>query len=406
MEQKPLMKKEDSEWIANNMLFNYCLWDDQAIMIESFIKNLNIPLQFDVEHFHFCITGLDNRFNHHTNPEILNHSIHKVNRQYEQIQHILSKNNYKGNYFLIKVDNSKKTAVIFSSKADPKCSPEEIAIEIDSINQETRSRYPRYVVTSLVCDYHGYNGLHQAYEEARRLNNLSFFCSFDEIITDELIQELSLDCGLSAIDENARKLRNLMCTASLHEIHAQIDILFLNLIANSYNYSYFSTAFSLCELIINSFVKVYELDEMRFRLKKLTKYNTLEEYVQELKQMVNELHHTLQGCVLYSSRILTAIVFIKDNYRKDISLKSIAEYLSINPTSLSSEFNKEVGCSISDYISICRVQAACELLERSKLSIAEIAEKVGFTNAKYFSQIFRELKQSGPLQYRKKHNIE
>ena len=39
MEQKQLMKKEDSEWIANNMLFNYCLWDDQAIMIESFIKN-------------------------------------------------------------------------------------------------------------------------------------------------------------------------------------------------------------------------------------------------------------------------------------------------------------------------------------------------------------------------------
>ena len=104
---------------------------------------------------------------------------------------------------------------------------------------------------------------------------------------------------------------------------------------------------------------------------------------------------------------LTAIVFIKDNYRKDISLKSIAEYLEHqNLTSLSSEFNKEVGCSISDYISICRVQAACELLERSKLSIAEIAEKVGFTNAKYFSQIFRELKQSGPLQYRKKHTIE
>lgn len=292
-------------------------------------------------------------------------------------------------------------AIIFSPTSQATITPEELSLKIVNALPIHRPTYKRYIASSLVTDYHGYDTLHTAYLDAVRLNNLYFFSSFDEIITDELIQEISIDCGLLSIDENARKLQHLLCSASLAEINAQIDFLFLNLIANSYNYSYFQAAFSLCELTLTLFTKVYDLSLSSHTHKPIEEYYIIDEYVDHLKTIVKEIKDALHGKSLYSSRILTAIGFIKDNYNKDLSLKGISEYLNASPTALSTDFNKEVHCSISDYISQCRIKAASKLLITSCYTIAEIAQKVGFTSAKYFSQIFKEIIGIGPLQYRK-----
>lgn len=43
MEEKRLLEKASTDFVRDNMLINYCLWDDNELLIESFVKNNRIP---------------------------------------------------------------------------------------------------------------------------------------------------------------------------------------------------------------------------------------------------------------------------------------------------------------------------------------------------------------------------
>jgi transcriptional regulator GlxA family with amidase domain len=43
-----------------------------------------------------------------------------------------------------------------------------------------------------------------------------------------------------------------------------------------------------------------------------------------------------------------------------------------------------------EFIRTIRLQQAAQLLEKSQLSVREVAYKVGFNNPKYFTQYFKE----------------
>ena len=66
MEKHELIQKRSTEFVAHNMLMNYWLCYDNLLLIESFIKNFELEINFDVNHYHFCITGVDSKYNNYT----------------------------------------------------------------------------------------------------------------------------------------------------------------------------------------------------------------------------------------------------------------------------------------------------------------------------------------------------
>lgn len=46
-----LLYKKDTDFVRDNMLINYCLGDDESLLIESFVRNNGICLRFDVGQF-------------------------------------------------------------------------------------------------------------------------------------------------------------------------------------------------------------------------------------------------------------------------------------------------------------------------------------------------------------------
>ena len=48
MEKHELIQKRSTDFVAHNMLMNYWLWDDNQLLIESFIKNCELEINFDV----------------------------------------------------------------------------------------------------------------------------------------------------------------------------------------------------------------------------------------------------------------------------------------------------------------------------------------------------------------------
>jgi len=92
---------------------------------------------------------------------------------------------------------------------------------------------------------------------------------------------------------------------------------------------------------------------------------------------------------------------INEFYNTGITLDEIALKLNITPEYLGTQFHKEVGKNFSTYMKEIRIKKAKKLLIGSQLKLYEIAQKVGYADAKYFSRVFKECTGQLPAEYRK-----
>lgn len=98
------------------------------------------------------------------------------------------------------------------------------------------------------------------------------------------------------------------------------------------------------------------------------------------------------------------IQYIEQNYDKDISVKSLSEYVMMGENYVSSLFKKKMGQSLIHYLHKKRVGQALHYLEKSDLPVHEIGLRVGFVNDNYFIKIFKRMVGETPGQYRQRTN--
>lgn len=94
---------------------------------------------------------------------------------------------------------------------------------------------------------------------------------------------------------------------------------------------------------------------------------------------------------------------IQEFYQDGITLEEIASRLNITPEYLGTRFHQEMGVTFSAYIKTYRIKKAKELLLGTNLKLYEIAERVGYSDSKYFSRVFKETTGQLPADYRKTH---
>ena len=93
--------------------------------------------------------------------------------------------------------------------------------------------------------------------------------------------------------------------------------------------------------------------------------------------------------------------YINENYNRAISLESVSNHIGFNPAYFSSMFKKSTGQNFMDYVIEIRILNARNLLVQTNQDVADIAAKVGYTDLKYFSRIFKKLTNLTPSEYRK-----
>ena len=98
--------------------------------------------------------------------------------------------------------------------------------------------------------------------------------------------------------------------------------------------------------------------------------------------------------------------YIETHLGENLQNEQIAQKLFLNADYLNRIFKKETGKTISEYVSIARIERAKYLLIASELPVSEIAFEVGFQSLSYFSKIFKKRTGTEPSKYRKKHVAE
>lgn len=104
-----------------------------------------------------------------------------------------------------------------------------------------------------------------------------------------------------------------------------------------------------------------------------------------------------------SSQIAKAAKAYMEHHYADpaLQLDQIASHVFINASYLRAVFKKEIGITVSDYLTQYRMQQAKELLSRNNVRLTDIAEKVGYNDSGYFSKSFKKFYGYSPSEYEK-----
>lgn len=94
--------------------------------------------------------------------------------------------------------------------------------------------------------------------------------------------------------------------------------------------------------------------------------------------------------------------YIYEHYDEDISLSKICDELGYSLTYISRLFKQKTSYTFIEYLQSTRVQMACHLFTNyPHLTVYEVSEKVGYTDLKYFSYIFKKYIGVTPSKFRK-----
>lgn len=123
----------------------------------------------------------------------------------------------------------------------------------------------------------------------------------------------------------------------------------------------------------------------------------------EIVEDYTERMHSIIKNKLYPKPILVCFDIISDNLHSKIGLNDLAEAVGLSPPYLSKLFHKEVGVTVSQYITQKRIEAAENLLKFSDYSCIEISNYLCFNSESYFIQVFKTYTKLTPKEYREKY---
>ena len=100
-------------------------------------------------------------------------------------------------------------------------------------------------------------------------------------------------------------------------------------------------------------------------------------------------------------KIEEAVRYINKNFKDNINMTFISNYVSMNYTIFSIDFKEYTGKNFVNYLKEVRLKEAKRLLDETDMKINEISEAVGYDNDKHFMKTFKGVFSVTPTEYRK-----
>jgi len=100
-------------------------------------------------------------------------------------------------------------------------------------------------------------------------------------------------------------------------------------------------------------------------------------------------------------RVLTAIRKLQAEPMRNWGIEELAEDARMSVAHFSERFHYQAGCPPKQFLIRLRLQIASALMQEPKLSVAEIAARVGYEDPYYFSRLFRRHTGQSPRDHRR-----
>lgn len=274
--------------------------------------------------------------------------------------------------------------------------------------QHNISNFLKMPITIGISRMHkGLQNLPNSYKEARTTLKYKLLFGKNTIINYRDVLEFMADTFKAPV-EIEKKIVSSVIYNDKSIISSLVDNLFQNIICQKASPEEILQECSDIISIINR-----NTSEMGIDINKnIYKYNAdLGDFIKQnsvvqLKDFFTNMLFDISGCILekmsdnYKNIVSQICSYINTNYSQEITLNKISEKFFVSPSYVSRLFKEHTSDNFVDYINKIRINEAKKLLDSTNLKIYEVSDKVGYTNPKYFSQIFQKVAGLSPKEYR------
>lgn len=127
-------------------------------------------------------------------------------------------------------------------------------------------------------------------------------------------------------------------------------------------------------------------------------------FLSEITEIITYLHTEDSQ---YTPVVRQIMAEVQKNYKEDMNLKTLSYKYHMNASYLGKIFQKEVGCSFTQYLSNTKNRIAKDLILNTNKKINDIAKEVGYPDTSYFYRKFKQCYGVSPASLRtiKKYEV-
>lgn len=118
-------------------------------------------------------------------------------------------------------------------------------------------------------------------------------------------------------------------------------------------------------------------------------------------ELSNPLHISSKNQASYEESVQEAKKYISEHLNEALTVKSIASVIHMSQSHFSRVFKQKTGFSPYDYVLIARLNRAKDFLQKTDLSVTQIAYEVGFNSESNFIFFFSTNTGLSPSKFRK-----
>lgn len=313
-------------------------------------------------------------------------------------------NSFVSKYFKDKYSNFKIYAL------DPHVNRQAIVLDsccenvIESLNEVKSLIYSQFkgILTISISYDDKVENIINIYDQAKALLDESFYEGNDSVILPHPIED-----KVFKADWLRPYIKDITTSFKAHDkesIKNNINIFYLRMKNVRIDSSIVIKSSLELFLEIKNILLSYGIDssmmyDLNFEKLDLSLYeikNIMNSYIFSSLETLREFNGRLED-----SAIEKAILYMNENFNKNICLTSVAKEVFLNESYLSRALKKSLGMGFSEYIRKLRIEESIVLLNKG-LSIADTALKVGYTDYRSFSSNFKKYTGSSPKSYIKK----
>ncbi|ULO09840.1 response regulator [Paenibacillus sp. 19GGS1-52] len=249
----------------------------------------------------------------------------------------------------------------------------------------------------------------ESYRSAVRALNRKYFVGLNHVIPSRLEQPAGEIQTLTSLNELQSALRTALKCQDKEQIVECTNHLLqtIRVLAvdnkNQAVSSVYNTIVQLEQELANFGVEANPAgQDSSPMLEKLTNLSTYTEVEQEFSVILGKMSEQIGGRMVNKEMVQLSQVkiFMEEHYAENITLESIAGMMFMNPYYFSSFFKKHTGQNFKNYVTEVRMNRALQLLLQSDMMVYEIAESVGYNNARHFSDMFKKKYGKLPQEYK------
>ncbi|WP_166543898.1 response regulator transcription factor [Acutalibacter sp. 1XD8-36] len=264
--------------------------------------------------------------------------------------------------------------------------------------QEALSRALRLkVFVAVAAPRRGWEGAAEGFREAEKLLEYRLVLPPDSVVFEEHIRH---EMDGSAVETDFKQLDNFIQAGDVSGAKAFLRDTFGGISLSAAP----ETIHILAGEILLRMSKDFEGGRKQLfagYLKEIFSLVDMEQLLARLEECVEMVAGWRQSFYRDKNPVVAAVVsYIRTHYSEEISLKTLAQKYRMNAAYLGQLFKSEVGEMFSEYLCRVRIEGAQELLRTTSLRSHEIAKKVGFGSANYFSNTFKKITGQYPSEYR------